>query len=149
MPTLETIDLADHDLFVDSVPYEAFATLRREDPIHWNPEAEGTGFWAVTRYDDIREVHRQPEIFSSEIGGTSLEDLEPEHVESRKSMIDMDPPRHDVLRGLINRRFTPRAVQVWNEQVRRVTNEVIDAAFAQGPEFDFVREISSEVPMQV
>lgn len=149
MPTLEKIDLADHDLFVDRVPYEAFATLRREDPVHWNPEAAGTGFWAVTRYDDIREVHRQPELFSSELGGTSLEDLEPEHVESRKSMIDMDPPRHDVLRGLINRRFTPRAVQVWNEQVRRVTNEVIDAAFAQGPEFDFVREISSEVPMQV
>ena len=149
MPTLEKIDLADHDLFVDSVPYEAFATLRREDPVHWNPEAEGTGFWAVTRYEDIREVHRQPEVFSSEIGGTSLEDLEPEHVESRKSMIDMDPPRHDVLRGLINRRFTPRAVQVWSDQVRRVTNEVIDAAFAKGPEFDFVREISSEVPMQV
>ncbi len=149
MPTLEKIDLADHDLFVDSVPHEAFATLRREDPVHWNPEAEGTGFWAVTRYEDIREVHRQPEVFSSELGGTSLEDLEPEHVEARKSMIDMDPPRHDVLRGLINRRFTPRAVQVWDDQVRRVTNEVIDAAFAQGPEFDFVREISSEVPMQV
>lgn len=149
MPTLEKIDLADHDLFVDRVPYDAFATLRREDPVHWNPEAEGTGFWAVTRYDDIREVHRHPELFSSEIGGTSLEDLEPEHVESRKSMIDMDPPRHDVLRGLINRRFTPRAVQVWSDQVRRVTNEVIDAAFAQGPEFDFVREISCEVPMQV
>lgn len=148
MPTIEQIDLADHDLFVERVPYELFARLRREDPVHWNPEADGTGFWAVTRYDDIREVHRHPEIFSSEIGGTSLEDLEPEHVESRKSMIDMDPPRHDVLRGLINRRFTPRAVQVWADQVRRVCDEVLDLALAKG-EFDFVREVSSEIPMQV
>lgn len=148
MPTTEQIDLADHDLFVERVPYELFAQLRRERPVHWNPEADGTGFWAVTRYDDIREVHRQPEVYSSELGGTSLEDLEPEHVEARKSMIDMDPPRHDVLRGLINRRFTPRAVQVWADQVRRVTDEVLDLALAQG-EFDFVREVSSEIPMQV
>ena len=149
MPTTEQIDLSNHDLFVDRVPYDAFAALRRQAGLHWNPEPEGSGFWAVTRYDDIREVHRHPELFSSELGGTSLEDLEPEHVEARKSMIDMDPPRHDVLRGLINRRFTPRAVQVWADQVRRVTDEVLDAAFAKGPELDFVREISSEVPMQV
>ena len=149
MPTTEQIDLSDHDLFVDRVPHEAFAALRRREGLHWNPEAEGAGFWAVTRYDDIRAVHRHPEVFSSELGGTSLEDLAPEHVEARKSMIDMDPPRHDVLRGLINRRFTPRAVQVWADQVRRVADEVIDAALAKGPQFDFVREISSEVPMQV
>lgn len=148
MQTTEQIDLSNHDLFVERVPYELFAQLRREDPVHWNPEEDGTGFWAVTRYEDIREVHRQPEIFSSEVGGTSLEDLEPEHVESRKSMIDMDPPRHDVLRGLINRRFTPRAVQQWADQVRRVCDEVLDLALAKG-EFDFVREVSSEIPMQV
>jgi cytochrome P450 len=147
--TTEFIDLSDHDAFVERVPHEAFARLRREDPVHWNEEPDGgRGFWAVTRYEDIRHVHRHVEIFSSEIGGTSLEDLEPEHVEARKSMIDMDPPRHDELRGLINRRFTPRAVTVWEDQVRRVTNEVLDRALPQG-EFDFVAEVSSEIPMQV
>lgn len=147
MPTLE-IDLADHDLFVDRVPYELFARLRRERPVHWNPEPDGPGFWAVTRYADIREVHRHPEIYSSEVGGTSLEDLEPEHIEARKSMIDMDPPRHDELRGIVNRRFTRRAVHEWADQVRRVTDEVLDLALAKG-EIDFVRDISSEIPMQV
>ena len=63
-------------------------------------------------------------------------------------MIDMDPPRHDELRGLINRRFTPRAVGVWRDQVRKVTREVLDRALPKG-EFDFVQEISSEIPMQV
>src|SRR5690349_3730152 len=148
MTTTHFIDLSDHDAFVDAVPHEAFAELRREDPVHWNPEADGPGFWAVTRYHDIRAVHRNWETYSSEIGGTSLEDLEPEYIEARKSMIDMDPPRHDQLRGLINRRFTPRAVGIWRDQVRKVTREVLDRALPKG-EFDFVEEISSEIPMQV
>ncbi|HET9123471.1 MAG TPA: cytochrome P450 [Solirubrobacteraceae bacterium] len=142
------IDLSDHDAFVEAVPHAAFAQLRAEDPVHWNPEPDGPGFWAVTRYEDIRAVHRDVETYSSEVGGTSLEDLDPEQVEARKSMIDMDPPRHDELRGLIARRFTPRAVNVWEEQVRTVTREVLDAALPQR-EFDFVHEIASEIPMQV
>jgi cytochrome P450 len=147
--TSDFIDLSDHDNFVQAVPHEAFARLRHEDPVHWNPEpAGGRGFWAVTRYEDIRAVHRNPEVFSSEIGGTSLEDLEPEHVEARKSMIDMDPPRHDELRALVNRRFTPKAVGVWEQQVRLVVSRVLDEALPKG-EFDFVHEIASEIPMQV
>ena len=124
----EFIDLSDHDAFLDGVPHEAFAHLRREDPVHWNPEPDGPGFWAVTRYEDIRFVHRNVDLFSSELGGTSLEDLEPDQIVARKSMIDMDPPRHDQLRGLINRRFTPRAVGIWEDQVRSVTREVLDLA---------------------
>src|SRR3954466_9274142 len=63
-------------------------------------------------------------------------------------MLDMDTPRHDELRGLIARRFTPRAVQVWEEAVRTVTDRVLDTAL-QTDEFDFVAEIASEIPMQV
>ena len=147
-PSLDEIDLSDHDAFLERVPHEWFRTLRQEDPVHFNPEKDGTGFWAVTRYADIREVHRNVEIYSSEIGGTSLEDLDEEQLEARKSMIDMDPPRHDELRGLIARRFTPRAVKVWEDAVRTVTDRVLDTALEK-EEFDFVAEISSEIPMQV
>jgi cytochrome P450 len=146
--SLDAIDLSDHDAFVEAVPHHWFTTLRQADPVHFNEEPDGPGFWAVTRYQDIRFVHRHPEIYSSEIGGTSLEDLEPEHIEARKSMLDMDPPRHDELRGMIARRFTPRAVLVWEDKVRAVTEEVLDAALDR-EEFDFVAEISSEIPMQV
>ena len=146
--SLDDVDLSDHDAFVERVPHEWFTALRREDPVHWQEEDGGTGFCAVTRYDDIREVHRDPAVFSSEIGGTSLEDLAPEHVEARKSMIDMDPPRHDELRGMVNRRFTPRAIGVWEEHVRAVTRMVLDEALPK-QEFDFVELISSEIPMTV
>ena len=146
--SLDAIDLSDPGAFLQRVPYGWFATLRREDPVHWNEEPDGPGFWAVTRHADIRHVHRHHGIFSSEIGGTSLEDIDPEHVEARKSMLDMDPPRHDELRGMIARRFTPRAVLVWEEKVRAVTREVLDLALAK-EEFDFVADVSSEIPMQV
>jgi cytochrome P450 len=148
MSLITDIDLSDHDAFLERVPHEWFAALRREDPVHFNPEPDGPGFYAVTRYADIREVHRHVDVYSSELGGTSLEDLEPDQIEARKSMLDMDPPRHDELRGLIARRFTPRAVQVWEDAVRTVTDRVLDAALEQD-EFDFVAEISSEIPMQV
>ena len=116
---LEEIDLSSHDAFVERVPHEWFRTLRREDPIHFNPEPEGPGFYAVTRYWDIRAVHRNFVVYSSEVGGTSLEDLEPDQIEARKSMIDTDPPRHTELRKLIARRFTSRAVMVWRKPFAR------------------------------
>jgi cytochrome P450 len=106
------------------------------------------GFWAITRYDDIREVHRDWETFSSETGGTSLEDLAPEHVEARKSMIDMDPPRHNELRALINKGFTPRAVRKYEGTIRELFRWLLDQALPMG-EFDFVHEIAAELPMRV
>ena len=63
-------------------------------------------------------------------------------------MIDMDPPRHDELRGLVNRRFTPRAIGAWEEHIRKVTVEVLDEALPR-QQFDFVEAISSEIPMTV
>ena len=146
--SLEEIDLSSHDAFVERVPYEWFRTLRREAPVFFNPEPDGPGFYAVTRYWDIREVHRNFVVYSSEVGGTSLEDLEPDQIEARKSMIDTDPPRHTELRRLIARRFTSRAVQVWEDAVRTVCDRVLTEALPKG-EFDFVHEISSEIPMQV
>ena len=145
---LEEIDLSIHDAFVDRVPYEWFRTLRREAPVHFNPEPDGPGFYAVTRYWDIREVHRNFAVYSSEVGGTSLEDLEPDQIEARKSMIDTDPPRHTELRKLIARRFTSRSVKVWEDAVRTVCDRVLTEALPKG-EFDFVHEVSSEIPMQV
>ena len=53
---LEDVDLADHDNFVERVPHEMFALLRREDPVFFQHEPDGPGFWCITRYDDINAV---------------------------------------------------------------------------------------------
>ena len=131
------IDLSDPGSFAGGPPYDAFAALRREDPVHWNPEEDGPGFWAVTRWEDIRTVHRDAGTYSSELGGITLEDPTPEDMTNRRLMIDHDPPRHDELRAIVNRRFTPRAVKEWTDQVRETAAETIDRAIPLG-EFDFV-----------
>jgi cytochrome P450 len=146
--TLEDVDLADHDNFVERVPHEMFAVLRREDPVHWQREPDGPGFWCVTRYDDISAVHRDWETFSSEIGGTSLEDLQPDEIEARKSMIDMDPPRHNQLRALIAKGFTPRAVRAYEQKIRDLIDGILDDALPMG-ELDFVEHVAAELPMRV
>lgn len=145
---LEDVDLTDHARFAERVPHEMFVTLRREDPVHWQEEADGRGFWAVTRHPDIIAVAKDWRTFSSERGGTSLQDLDPEEIESRKSMIDMDPPPHNKLRAIVNRDFTPRAVAVFEERIRSTFDGILDDALEKG-EVDFVAEVAAELPMRV
>ena len=125
-----------------------FAVLRREDPVHWQEEPDGRGFWAVTRHADITASHKDWRTFSSERGGTSLQDLEPDEIEARKSMIDMDPPPHNELRAIVNRDFTPRAVRVFTERIRELFDAVLDEALEKG-EVEFVADVAAELPMRV
>ena len=145
---LEDVDLADPDRFIDRVPFEMLALLRREDPVHWQEEPDGSGFWAVMKHADIRTVHKDYKTYSSERGGTSLQDLDPEQLEARKSMIDTDPPRHFKLRALINKNFTPNAVRGHEAAIRELISEIADRALELG-EMEFVSEVSAELPMRV
>ena len=52
--SLADVDLSNHDHFVEAVPHGFFALLRREDPVHFNAEPDGPGFWAITRHADIK-----------------------------------------------------------------------------------------------
>ena len=145
---LETVDLTDHTRFAEHVPHEMFLTLRREDPVHWQEEEGGPGFWAVTKHADITHVHKEWETFSSERGGTSLQDLNPDEITARKSMIDMDPPAHNKLRAIVNRDFTSKAVRVFEERIRDLIRGILDDAIEKG-EIDFVADVSAELPMRV
>jgi cytochrome P450 len=145
---LADVDLTDHARFAERVPHEMFEVLRREDPVHWQDEADGRGFWAITRHADITAIAKDWRTFSSELGGTSLQDLEPEELEIRKSMLDMDPPPHNALRAIVNRDFTPRAVRVFTERIRELFDGVLDEALEAG-EIEFVEEVAAKLPMRV
>ena len=96
------------------VPHEWFALLREEEPVFWQDERGGRGFWSLTRYDDVLAASKDYDLLS-ELGGTSLMDLTPEQVQSRMSMLDSDPPRHTRLRNIVNKAFTPRAVNAYED----------------------------------
>ncbi|MEZ5248145.1 MAG: hypothetical protein R2713_02710 [Ilumatobacteraceae bacterium] len=66
------IDLVSTTNFELTHPWEQYAWLRANAPVYWHEEAEGPGFWALTKYDDIRTVSRQPGTFSSYARGTML-----------------------------------------------------------------------------
>jgi cytochrome P450 len=142
------IDLADLDRWVKGVPHEWFKLLRREAPVYWQAERRGRGFWSLTRYDDVVAASKDYETFSAETGGTSLMDLTPEQVESRKSMLDTDPPRHTRLRNIVNKGFTARVVNAYEGRIRAIFREILADAFGE-PEFDFTRDVAVELPMRI
>ena len=120
---LDDVDLTDLDVWERGVPHDWLALLRRDAPVFWQPETEGSGFWALTRYEDVVRVAKEWETFSSELGGTSLQDLTPEELAARRSMIDTDPPPHTRMRALVNKGFTPRVVNAYEERIRGLARE--------------------------
>ncbi len=146
---LSDVDLVNYDNYVDAVPFEMFDLLRREAPVYWHEEQPPNhGFWAVTKHEDVVSVHLDGETYSSERGAVSIEELDPEQVEIRKSMIDMDPPRHTELRVPINRRFAPRSVAAYESQIRPLARQIVEEALAKG-EVDFALEIAMQLPIRV
>jgi cytochrome P450 len=145
---LSDIDLTDLETFVQRTPHDWFKRLRDDAPCFWNEERGGRGFWSVTRYEDILALQKLPLVFSAGVGGTSLDDLTPEQVEARMSLLDMDPPRHTRLRALVNRGFTPKAVKVYEDRIRGLIRAILEQNMPDR-EFDFVDRISIELPMQI
>jgi cytochrome P450/nitrite reductase/ring-hydroxylating ferredoxin subunit len=145
---LDDVDLTDLDVWERGVPYDWLALLRRDAPVYWQPETEGSGFWVLTRYEDVVRVAKEWETFSSELGGTSLQDLTPEELAARRSMIDTDPPAHTRMRALVNKGFTPRVVNAYEERIRGLARDIIERAIERG-EFDWVESVAAELPMWV
>jgi cytochrome P450 len=147
--TLGDIDLANPDSYVERVPFEWFDHLRQDHPVVWHPEpSPNRGFWAVTRYDDLVNVHMDWQTYSSEIGAVSLEELDAEQLEIRKSMLEIDPPRHTQLRQICSKRFSARGVGKYEDWIREVAREVLDRALRDDEPLDFVSEISRELPIR-
>jgi cytochrome P450 len=145
---LADIDLTDLDRWAKGVPHDWFALLRRESPVFWQDERRGRGFWSLTRYEDVLAASKDYRTFSAEVGGTSLMDLTPEQVASRMSMLDADPPRHTRLRNIVNKAFTPRAVNAYEQRIHTMFRELLNEAFAER-ELDFVDALAVELPMRI
>jgi len=127
-PSLAAIDLLE-DTWARAVPYEQFELLRREAPVYWHEHPTAEGFWAVTRYDDVRAVSRDHETFSAELGSTFIVDQEPDALE----MIRMT---------ILNIKVMMR------EFLRRYPD--VEPANVEGREtIEFVEEVASELPLQM
>jgi cholest-4-en-3-one 26-monooxygenase len=148
-----TEPLDDIDLLADTwgrgVPHDQFDRLRRESPVHWHPEPDGPGFWAVTRHADVRTVSHDWETFSSELGATFIPTQDEEVLESlRLSILNMDPPRHNRARRLVSKAFTPRMISNLVEEIERRAELVVAGVKDRG-HCEFVEDIAAQVPVQM
>ena len=133
---------------------QRFAQLRAAAPVTWQrqpesqllPESEGTGgYWAIVRYDHVREVSRDPERFCSG-RGVMFEDVPAELLEASQSFLAMDDPRHATLRKLVAEGFKPRAVKRIEDGIRADASTIVDELGEQ-PEGDFVEAVAKRLPM--
>ena len=143
------LDLSDAANFENGPPIDYFRMLRREAPVCWHEEKKGAGHWAVTRYDDLKFVSKNPNIYSSWRGGTILRELTPQQMEGNRAlMINMDPPQHVKYRRLVQRVFTPRMIRDLEPHVRQLSKEIVDGIAKRG-ECEFVADVSALLPMKV
>lgn len=148
-------DLGDPGTYRDGVPHRLFAELRRTRPVAWIEEptgedfAGGPGFWAVTRYEDVLTVSRNPSVFSSHKGATFLRDQRPKDLAAlQQMMLNIDPPHHGKLRSIVSKAFTPRMVQGLFSSVDAHAEEIV-AALEPDTEIDLVENVSAEMPLRV
>ncbi|MFF4260223.1 cytochrome P450 [Streptomyces sp. NPDC001663] len=148
-------DLGHPDTYRDGVPHGLFAELRRTRPVAWIEEppsegfAGGPGFWAVTRYEDIVTVSRDPAVFSSHQGATFLRDQRPKDLAAlQQMMLNIDPPEHGKMRSIVSKAFTPRMVQGLFASVDAHA-EAIVSGLEPGAEIDLVEQVSAEMPLRV
>ena len=145
MPGDQRIDPRDATFFAREDYFEVLARLRHEDPVH----EYAPGFWAVTRYGDIRDLSRDPGSFCSGRGALVNDPIRTSATPmAGRSILHMDPPEHAAFRGLVNRRFTPRALAGLAPSIRSCAARLLDAV-EPGEEIDFVAALGAPFPITV
>ena len=140
-------DLTSHDTFARGAPHNTFARLRRDDPVHWTDWDAGQGFWSITRHEDITEMNRQPQIFSS-ARGIRMEDQTYEEYLARRTFQETDPPEHMQTRIKVAKAFSKPVVAEFEQDIRGLCDEILDIALEKG-EFDATKEIARQLPMRM
>jgi cytochrome P450 len=153
------LDISDLSHWKDGPPHEIFRELRSQ-PLHFSELGDfphERGFWSVVTYEDIANVGRDFKTFSSArsilvVDNLATEPGEPDPLDIGQHMlISQDPPRHDRLKALVQRAFTPKTAEEHTERMREIINLVYDKALGEHPDgrVDLVRDVGFFVPSMV
>jgi hypothetical protein len=125
-------------------PFPTYRALREHAPVYRN---EALGFWALSRYDDVLAAFKDPATFSN-AQGVSLERSSQGDASAVASFLAMDPPRHDHMRALVSRGFTPRRVADLEPRIRTLTAHYVDGCAPAG-RCDIIQDFAARLPMDV
>ena len=145
----EILDVSNPDNFKNGFPHAFFRELRAKQPVFWH-EGDvhgGPGYWIISKYDDVRQISKNPGLFISSMGNLIEEPL-PGQLEVGRSIITMDPPQQARNRKLVSRGFTPSTIAGMEAKTRERVVAILDAVAGRGS-CDFVRDIAAELPLQV
>lgn len=147
--TLTDIDLLE-DTWAKGVPDDQFRRLRAEAPVYWHEHPEAEGFWAVTRYEDVKAISRDWRTYSTELGSTFIRDFDEAAMELvRMTLLNMDPPKHTRYRKLVSAGFTPRMIRGLFEGIEDATKAIVDRVADADGEVDFVESVAVPLPLQI
>ncbi|MGC4993396.1 cytochrome P450 [Nocardia salmonicida] len=151
-------DFTDPALWESRNPVQEFAELRRTAPVWWNAQTDSQsggfrdgGYWVISKHEDIKEISRNPELFSSQRKGSVIRlpgEVTPEQIELTGALLlNMDPPKHTKIRRIISKGFTPRAVEGLRAALTERAAAIVHAAREAGGG-DFVEQVACELPLQ-
>lgn len=132
------IDLLDGAFYVDD-PYSSYAWLREHAPVYWDA---GNELWGIARYDDIVEIEKRKDVFvnsDQEKGGYRP------NIPADSAIIGLDDPLHHLRRNLVSRRFTPKAVLRWEDHIREVVTDLLDAVQDTG-RAELIQDLAAPLP---
>ncbi|MFD1546305.1 cytochrome P450 [Nonomuraea guangzhouensis] len=144
---LGELDLADPRTFREHDQYEIWRRLRREAPVFWNaPRGGNSGFWALTKYDDVVAVYKDAENYSSERGNVLTTLLAGGDSAVGRMLAVTDGKRHQDLRNVLLKAFSPRALAYVAERVRANTRDRVRAGLDLGT-CDFAADVAEKIPI--
>jgi cytochrome P450 len=142
------VDLVDPDLYSVGDPHAVWRWLRANDPVHWHPPAALPGFWALTRYHDIRAVCRDTETFSSAQGILLRPESHGPDPGGGRTLALTDPPQHGRLRAAVDRWFATPSVRSLEPFMRACVDEILGRVLEAG-RCDFVADVAAPLPVAV
>jgi cholest-4-en-3-one 26-monooxygenase len=147
---MSEFDVYDPGIYAEGVPHETFTKMRAEAPVYWHAEPDGgRGFWAVTKYDDLVRISKDPGTFSSARGATFIRDANDVDLPVLQTfMLNMDPPQHIRFRNLVKHAFVPKTLPTYEPGIRKMVRQIIDQVAPIG-RCDFVNDIAAQLPLRV
>lgn len=146
--TVPTIDLWSSASFAHGHPAEQYKWLRDHDPVHWHAEPGGAGFWAVTRYDLVRQASSDVATYSNSFGMTMYDVPADDLPGLRLMMMFMDPPVHSAHRALVSRPFGPKRAATWTDSMTTQAADLVDEVRERG-ECDLVTDVIGKLPSYI
>lgn len=154
-PTFEGFKFWDPAAWTKGHPYDLYKKMREEAPVMWLPsEKNFSGFWSVTRYEDIKKVELAPTVFSSQRGSINMAVPERKNWRPKKlvpaaynSLINLDEPLHREMRMQQAEFFFPGYIATIRDKVGLKIDQLLDEMERKGPVVDFVKLFSEELPL--